>query len=76
MKISIDKSVRVFRMTKDQFGLDEIFMTAKNVHIERMDSGHVWMRIVDDHREIDLNFHAKKGTIEVTVIDSKSESKG
>jgi hypothetical protein len=55
------------RVSPDQFGLDELVIDGVFVHVERMDRGHMWMRFSSGDEEIDLNFHAKKGTIEVVV---------
>lgn len=64
------------RISPDQFGLDELVIDGAFVHVERMDRGHMWMRFSNGEEEIDLNFHAKKGTIEVQVIHAKNPPRG
>lgn len=64
------------RVSPDQFGLDELVMDDVIVHVERMDRGHMWMRFSNGDEEIDLNFHAKKGTIEVVVNHVKNPPRG
>lgn len=63
------------RVTIDPYGLDEIVLTNVDVHVERMDKGHIWMAFYrhgdPNLKRIAVGLQIRGAVIEGAVLENE-----
>lgn len=61
------------RITIDDLGLDEILLDGVDVHVERMDRGHIWFgfsRRGEPLRRLSVSINAAGKTLKATILEN------